>query len=87
MADLFHHHMACVWTDPRAGGPPPAHLQSALQGPQRVYLLVDDGVLVASDERLSEVVMRKRLLVAYQRNPSFLYAVQHRAHLVFRASL
>lgn len=22
MFDLFHHHMACVWTDPRAGGPP-----------------------------------------------------------------
>lgn len=64
-----------------------AHLQSALQGPQCVYFLVDDGVLVASDERLPEVVVRKRLLVAYQRNPSFFYAVQHRAHLVFRPCL
>ncbi len=59
----------CVITDSSA------HLKSALQGPERVRLLIDDRVLVASNERLPEVVVRKRLLVANQRNAPFLYIV------------
>lgn len=52
-----------------------AHLEGTLQGPEGVRLLVDDGVLVASNERFPEVVVRKWLLMANQRNSSFLYVV------------
>lgn len=52
-----------------------AHLKSALQGPERVRLLIDDRVLVASNERFPEVVVSTRLLVTDQRNPAFLYVV------------
>lgn len=52
-----------------------AHLKGALESPQRVRLLIDDRVLVASNERFPEVVMRKRLFMADQGNSSFLYVV------------
>lgn len=51
------------------------HLQSALQGSESVRLLVDDRVLVASNERFPEVVMCKWLVMADQRNSSLLYVV------------
>lgn len=60
----------------------PAHLQRALQGPESVRFLIDDGVLVAPDERFPEVVMCEGLLVADQRNSTLLYVVQHHAHLI-----
>lgn len=53
----------------------PSHLQSALQSSERERLLVDDGILVAPDERLPEVVLREGLLVADQRDAPFLYVV------------
>lgn len=59
-----------------------AHLQGALQGPEKVDLLIDDRVLAASNERSPEVVMSERLLLSCQRHASFLYAVHHRAHLI-----
>lgn len=49
-----------------------------------MHFLVDDRVLAASDERLPEVVVRKRLLLARQRDSALLNAVQHHAHLVYR---
>lgn len=72
--------------------PPPAHpptttiqthLQGALQGTERMRFLIDDGVLVAPDERPPEVIVRKRLLLAHQGHASFLDVIQHFAHFVF----
>lgn len=58
------------------------HLESALQGPECVNLLIDHWVLAASNERSPEVVMSERLLLSCQRHASFLYAVHHHAHLI-----
>lgn len=52
-----------------------ADLESALQGPQCVRLFVDDRILVASNERFPEVVVRKWLLVTNQGNSPLLYVV------------
>lgn len=62
-----------------------SHLQGALQGSECVHFLVDNRVLAASNERFPEVVVRERLLVAHQRDSSFLYVVQHHAHLIYLA--
>lgn len=60
-----------LWGSEGAAG---SHLESALQGPHHVHLLVDVGVLVASDEGLAALLLCQEPLPPDEGHPTLLQA-------------
>lgn len=60
-----------LWEGQGAAG---SHLERALQGPHRMHLLVDVGVLVAPDEGLAALLLRQEPLLPDEGHPPLLQA-------------